>query len=216
MNSSLGRPAPAVDYARFAAVAAVLAGACGLLYSAAFVVASRSPSATAGGLAAGLLMAGALLGAAALIGLHQRVAPVGAGFATAALALGLGGAAAAALHGGYDLANVLHPPGAIAAGPSQVDPRGLGTFGLAGLSLLVFARLMAGGAGWPRGLAGLGFLSGALLVVVYLARLIVLDASSPLVLGPAALEGFVVNPAWYAWLGLALRGSASPSSRIRR
>jgi hypothetical protein len=34
--------------------------------------------------------------------------------------------------------------------------------------------------------------------------LIVLDAASPLVLLPAALTGFVANPAWYVWLGLVL------------
>jgi hypothetical protein len=34
--------------------------------------------------------------------------------------------------------------------------------------------------------------------------LIVLDASSPLVLAPAVLAGFFANPGWYIWLGLSL------------
>jgi hypothetical protein len=46
-----------------------------------------------------------------------------------------------------------------------------------------------------------------LLLVVYLGRLVVLTPSSPLVLLPAALTGFVVNPLWYVLLGLALRRS---------
>ena len=44
--------------------------------------------------------------------------------------------------------------------------------------------------------------------MIYLARLIILSATSPLVLLPAAIEGFIVNPAWYVWLGFALRRPA--------
>jgi hypothetical protein len=69
---------------------------------------------------------------------------------------------------------------------------------------------MSRGGGFPRGLVMLGYLSGVLLVLIYLGRLIVLDATSPFVLGPAALEGFVVNPVWYIWLGRTLlRGSSA-------
>ena len=46
--------------------------------------------------------------------------------------------------------------------------------------------------------------AGALLVVIYLGRLIILDPANPLVLGPAAISGLVVGPAWYAWLGWLL------------
>ena len=63
-------------------------------------------------------------------------------------------------------------------------------------------------ASFPRNLSYLGYLSGALLIVIYLARLIILSATSPLVLLPAAIEGFIVNPAWYVWLGFALRRPA--------
>ena len=48
----------------------------------------------------------------------------------------------------------------------------------------------------------------ALLVIIYLARLIILSPASPLLLGPVLLAGFVVNPLWYIWLGVTLwRGS---------
>jgi hypothetical protein len=40
-----------------------------------------------------------------------------------------------------------------------------------------------------------------LLIALYLARLIILDPSSPVVLIPALLTGVVLNPAWY--IGLA-------------
>jgi hypothetical protein len=42
-------------------------------------------------------------------------------------------------------------------------------------------------------------------VLVYLGRLIILNPASPFVLYPAALTGFLVNPAFYLWLGSALR-----------
>jgi hypothetical protein len=45
---------------------------------------------------------------------------------------------------------------------------------------------------------------------LYLGRLIVLDPTSPVILVPALLNGFLVNPALYIWLGLALlRGRSS-------
>lgn len=36
-------------------------------------------------------------------------------------------------------------------------------------------------------------------------ELVVLDSSNPIIVIPALLSGFLVNPAWYLWLGLALR-----------
>jgi hypothetical protein len=89
------------------------------------------------------------------------------------LGLGLAGALGAAVHGGYDLANAINPPLADAASaanlPSQIDPRGLLTFGVAGLALFFFAWLM-GQAGFSRGLSLLGSVLAALRVVTYLAR----------------------------------------------
>ena len=56
----------------------------------------------------------------------------------------------------------------------------------------------------PRGLAALGYVLAALLIVLYLGRLIVLDASNPRILGPALLRGFIVSPLWNAWVGIVL------------
>src|SRR5437660_10059784 len=74
---------------------------------------------------------------------------------------------------------------------------------------------MTRGGGFPRGLALLGYLSGILLVLIYLGRLIVFDAASPLLLGPAALEGYVVNPVWDIWLGLTFSRGRGPGSAAR-
>jgi len=49
-----------------------------------------------------------------------------------------------------------------------------------------------------------GLLLGALLIVVYLGRLIVLDANSLLILVPAGVAAIVISPAWYAWIGREL------------
>ncbi len=139
---------------------------------------------------------------------HARLQETGGGYALWALVFGLAAALAATLHGGYDLANAVHPPSLSSDLPSPVDPRGLGTFGLAGIAMLAFAFLVTREGSLPLYLGYLGYLSGALLILVYLARLIILSPSNLLVLAPAGLEGFIVNPAWYIWLGFALRRPA--------
>jgi hypothetical protein len=123
----------------------------------------------------------------------------------------------AAIHGGYDLANAINAPVSNAASeanlPNQVDPRGLLTFGIAGLSVLVIAWLMGQGGGFSRTLGLLGWALSILLIVIYLARLIVLQATNPVVLIPALLVGFILNPLWYLWLGLGLlRGAEAAQS----
>ena len=184
----------------------------GLVYSFAFVVlqvGGRAPDLGVG-LSSLSLMAGGVLSTAALVALYHRLRDQEEPWALWGLLLGLTAALGSAIHGGWDLANALHPPATLppADVPSQIDPRGLLTFALAGLSLLVFGRLIAQSARFPKGLALLTFLSATLMIVVYLGRLIVLTPTSPLVLGPAALLGFIVNPAWYIWLGLELRRGA--------
>jgi hypothetical protein len=63
----------------------------------------------------------------------------------------------------------------------------------------------------------LAYVSAFLLVVLYLARLIVLEPSSPIIAIPALLSGFVVSPALYVVIGLALlSGGAVPEERSRR
>ena len=198
-------PVKGLSYHHTAYPSAWLAGAAGFLYSISFVLIARANSGLGAGLSGLFLMLGGVLGASALLGLYLRLESTGGGYALWALVFGLGGALAATLHGGYDLANAIHPPNQSNPFPSSVDPRGLGTFGIAGIAILAFAFLMSREATFPQGLSYVGYMSGALLILIYLARLIILNASSPLVLVPAGLEGFIVNPAWYIWLGFALR-----------
>ena len=57
----------------------------------------------------------------------------------------------------------------------------------------------------PRGLGYLAFVAAALLVFVYVGRLIILDPKSPALLAAAVAVGYVVNPVWFVWLAVALR-----------
>jgi len=193
-----------MKYERFAGWSGIAAGGGGFLYAVAFVIIARVLSNFGNGLAAAMLVLVGLLVTALLTGLYGRLHEVDPGFARWALLLGVVAALGSAAHGGYDLANVVNPPASNAiAGPNQVDPRGLLTFGVSGLSVLTWAWLVSS-AGLPRGLAALGYLNAALLLILYLARLVVLNANSPAVLLPAIVDGFVVNPLWYVGLGRAL------------
>ena len=97
--------------------------------------------------------------------------------------------------------------------PNPMDPRGLLTFGIAGLGLFLLSWLMAQEMRFPRNLAYLGILSSILMIILYLGRLIVLQATSLVIVIPALLEGFIVNPIWYIWLGRALMNNPGPSRK---
>jgi hypothetical protein len=196
---------------QFAGLCAILAGVAGVAYALAFLL---IPNAV---LIALFLMLGGLFSSAALVGLYQHLRETDAAFAVWALALGLLGTAGATIHGGYDLANAINPPAANVLAdanlPFALDPRGLLTFGISGLALGVASWLMSRGTRFPRNLAYLGYLLAVLLVVIYLVRLIILDPNaSPLIKVALALTGVLVNPAWYVWLGLQLRGARQPAS----
>jgi hypothetical protein len=187
-------------FARFAGLCGILTAAAGFLYAVAFLVLH---SVLLSGLF--LLLAG-LLTIPVLVGLYDRLRLADVGFATLAVVLGAAGAIGSAVHGGYDLANALHPPASLPQDlPNPIDPRGLMTFGVAGLALAMIAWLMRHGGGFPRGLANLGFVAAGLLVLLYLGRLIVLDATNPLIVVPALISGFLVNPVFYLGVGLTLR-----------
>jgi hypothetical protein len=192
-----------------AGVGALLAGIGGLLYSVDFTAVVLKWRSSAPELGA-FLVVGGLLTTLVFVALYEHLRASESGFATLALVLGAVAALGSAFHGGYDLANAIHPEflassGASAANadlPSQVDPRGLSTFGLAGAAILLFSWLIVRSGRLPRALGYLGCLLGVLLVVIYLGRLIVFHPT-PL-LAPAAITGLIINPVWYIWLGLAL------------
>jgi len=194
------------SFEKFAGWAAILAGISGFLYSVAFIVLQSNL------LSALFLMLGGLFSASALTALYQRLRATESGFALLGFLLTLSAALGSAIHGGYDLANALHPPASLNADlPNPIDPRGLLTFGIAGLGLFLLSWLMTQEMRIPMGLAYLGILSAILMIILYLGRLIILQATSPVIVIPALLEGFVVNPVWYVWLGVILLRNQSQS-----
>ncbi|MGH3102823.1 MAG: hypothetical protein ACRDN6_01840 [Gaiellaceae bacterium] len=197
-------------FERFAGLCAIGAGLGGIAYSLAFVIGLDSDADVWRYAQALLLLSGGLLATAVFVALNDRLRAADPAFSLWALVLGLVGALGSALHGGHDLANLLNPPELATSGPSYVDPRGLGTFALTGLSILVFSLLALRSGLLPRRLAFLGLLAAALLVWVYIGRLVILDPESAGVLPFAVLLGFVVSPAWYVWLGATLLRASQP------
>ena len=127
----------------------------------------------------------------ALTGAYHRLRQVDAAFALWALLLTSVSTLGMAIHGGYDLANIFNPPASANLGlPSQIDPRGLLTFGVMGIALFVIAWLMGRSEQFPKSLAYLGYLLAVLLMVIYLARLIILDPANPVLLVPVAGSRF--------------------------
>jgi len=196
----------------WAGLAAIAAGIGGIVYAVAFlggVVLGANPA--LGMLVASIaLMLGGVLSLVVLVAVYRRVSAASHGIALIGLALALMGSFGAVVHGGYDLANVLNPPAADvitdAGLPSPVDPRGLLTFGVSGLGLLVLAAEARRSRALSRRVSNLGVLLGLMLVVVYLGRLIVLVPTNLLVAVPAAFTGVILAPVFYILLGLELRG----------
>jgi len=187
------------SFRRLAGACGVLTGLAGLLYLVFFIV-YRNPAALLPTLA--LLLVG-LLGLPFLVGLYQHLRSADEGFALLALIFGVAGAGGAAVHAAFDLTNALHPPATPFDFASPVDARGFLTFLVAGLAILIFAGLIARSSLLPRGLAYLGWVSGVLLVLLYLAYLISLDATNPLVVFLVFAAG-ILQPVWYLWAGSSL------------
>jgi hypothetical protein len=202
---------PALAYERMAGAAAIATGIGGVVYSIAFlggVVAGAAPQ--LGIVVASIaLMIGGILSVAVLVAIYRRLLDTAAAVGLLGLMLVAVGAMGAMVHGGYDLANAINPPVtdvlAEAELPHPIDPRGLLTFGITGLGLLVLMLQARRSGVLPANLAGLGALVGVLLIVVYLGRLIILTPTNPLVAVPAAATGLLLSPAFYIWLGLELR-----------
>ena len=187
------------NFDRFAGYFAALAGLAGFLYSIAFIVLKSNL------LSALFLLLGGFFATAAITAVYQRVRETEPSFALWGLLFALTGAFGSAVHAGYDLSNALHPAASLSPDlPSAIDPRGLATFGLAGVGLLVFSMLILRGHKFSSSFAWLGCLSAVLMLLLYLGRLGILDATNLAIVVPALLEGFIINPLWYIWLGVIL------------
>lgn len=183
-------------FARMTSYTAILAGLSALAYAYFFVVAK---DVTMYSLC--LLLLG-LFSLEVMVALFGRLKSVHEDLARVAVVLGIIGAVGTAIHGGYDLANAINPPAVLSADlPNQVDPRGLLAFGFMGMAMLKISWLMSKDKYFPEGLSWVGYVSGALLIVIYIARLTVLNPTNPVLLYPVLLNGFILSPLWYLWLG---------------
>ena len=183
--------------------AAILVAISGLLYSISYIFIKDN-------LWNGLfLMTSGLLGGLVMVSLYELIKAVDSGLALVALILAIFGAGGATVHGGYDLALGINPvqtlPGGVADLPSQIDPRGLLTFGIAGLAVFIFTWLMKQSGHFPALIIYCGWILAILMEVLYLGRLIILDAKNPVIVVTALLAGFILNPAWYVLLGLQFK-----------
>jgi hypothetical protein len=181
-------------FERSAGYAAIASGIAGIGYAIAFVVLKNA-------MLSGLfLLLAPLLSTVVLVALYGRLRAVDPGLALWVFVIGLAGAIGASVHGAYDLAIGFHPPAGTSDLPNAVDPRGLMTFGASGLALLGASPLLRRAGEFPTWTPIAAFVLGAALVATYLARLIVLDATSPIVLGLALAAG-VLSPLVYLGLG---------------
>jgi hypothetical protein len=192
-------------YRRFAGTTAYLVAIGGLAYSVLFVIAVKAGSAPAETASWAILLAGGILSTVVLVALYQILRETDPGFAMWGLLMGFVGAAGSIIHGGFELARVIPIEVPVTLPANAVDPRGLLTFGLTGLGLVILSALIRRTPGLPDGLGTLGIGLGILLVLVYLGRLFIVDPNEPVLLGAAALAGVVAHPAFFVWLGRSLR-----------
>jgi hypothetical protein len=193
-------------FERFAGGCAGLVALGGVGYAIAFVITVQSAPRGAGYASALFLLGGGLVSTVVMIALYERLRPTDPSFALLALLLGVAGALGSSIHGGFDLALLAKvPPNSVSNFPANaVDPRGLLTFGFTALALLVLGWLILRGGLLPRALGYLAFAGGALLLIVYLGRLLVLNPKSPGLLTAAVISGFIVSPLWFLWVGWIL------------
>ena len=193
---------PPVDraFSRRAGFQAYLIGAFSLAYAVVFLgFVRRDPSdLNAAAVAAALLAGGGLSATIAVVAAAARVSGDARWWLTA---VGVGYGLLSAVHGVTDaIANVQGLP---VAEISPSDPRGLATFGLAGLwAFTLGLEIRAGTTTLPGNLGWLALLTGLDLMVLFVANV---AASQGLVLVTGGLASVILVPAFWIWTGRTLR-----------
>ncbi|TMC41288.1 MAG: hypothetical protein E6J23_14200 [Chloroflexi bacterium] len=145
------------------------------------------------------LIAGA--GLSATIATTSAAARIGGDARWWLTALGVGYGLLSAAHGTF--AAIAVEQGINVTDLSPTDPRGLATFGLAGLwALTLGLEIVAGNAVWPRNLGWLAIVSGLDLVVLFFATVAAYDG---LILVSGGLASVILVPAFWIWTGRLLR-----------
>src|SRR5687767_10929043 len=185
------------DFGQLAVASAVLVGVVSIVYALSFGLLDRSQPELAAIVNAACLVLAGLLSLPVVIALYQRLQAVDRGYAAYGALLGTLGAIGSIMHGGYDLGSAISVPYANPASlanlPSQSDPRGLLTFAVTGLAIIV-RTLLFKRARANRWFVLTGFLLGAILIFIYFARLIIVYLDDPLIVATVIATGLVINP----------------------
>lgn len=81
---------------------------------------------------------------------------------------------------------------------SATDPRGLATFGLAGLWSIVLGLAIRSGTSFPRTLGTVALVNGVILILLFVATA---TGAGTLVLLTSGLASVILGPLQWAWLG---------------
>jgi hypothetical protein len=205
-------------FSRFGGLSAIIVGVLSILYAVFYLVIARQNEAV-GTLGSWIILAASgIFSSAALVALYERLRPTSEGFALWGLALGLFSSFATLMHGAYQALLLIAAPSAgqsqaaaielVRMAPSQIDPAGLGTFGLIGLASLVTGMIIIVGGRLPRALGYLAVANAVLLIVLFFASA---ANAQTLILLSGGLTSVIVGPIWWIWLGRELRREDAPA-----
>jgi hypothetical protein len=188
-------------FSRRAGFQAYLIAAFSLVYAVVYLAFVRNhPENTQAAALAWALIAGA--GLSATIATTSTAARVGGDARWWLTALGVGYGLLSATHGTF--AAIAVEQGIATSDLSPTDPRGLATFGLAGLwALTLGLEAVAGNAALPRNLGWLALASGIDLIVLFFATV---AAYEGLTLVSGGLASVILVPVFWIWTGRVLRG----------
>jgi len=188
-------------FSRRAGFQAYLIAAFSLVYAVVFLGFVRNhPENVQAAALAWALIAGA--GLAATVTTTSTAARIGGDARWWLTAIGVGYGLLSAAHGTF--AAVAVEQGISASDLSPTDPRGLATFGLAGLwALTLGLETVAGNGTLPRNLGWLAIISGIDLIVLYVATV---AQAEGLILVSGGLASVILVPAFWIWTGRILRG----------
>lgn len=187
-------------FSRRAGFQAYLIAAFSLIYAAVFLGFVRGHPENLGALAlSSALIAGA--GLSATIAVVATAARVGGDARWWLTAVGVGYGLLSATHGMFDAVATEQSLPTLALSPT--DPRGLATFGLAGLwALTLGLEIRSGNGALPPNLGWLAIASGLDLIALFVATVAQAEGA---ILVTGGLASLILVPAFWIWTGRALR-----------
>ena len=207
------------SFERFGGLSAMIVGALSILYALFFLVIARQNESLGTTGSWIILAVSGVFSSAAFVALYQRLRPAAEGFALWVLALGLFSSFATLMHGGYQALSLITLASAgaeqraaielVRMAPSQIDPAGLGTFGVIGLASLVTGLIIIIGGRLPRALGYLAVGNAVLLMTLFFASA---ANAQTLILLSGGLTSVIVGPIFWIWLGRELRRETTPAA----